>query len=159
MLLDDESLYSFMFRAQLLHGLRELSNLTHVTGRWKRLPKPHPKLVPYYKIFPKKHLEKLLYSSGFKIDNPLIENHEKLGHVSIENIFFNPYHNVYSSSIPILYCHECIKESIETCGVGYFKKSWVYMDKCKKHQKLLSYLKPTSNLELTIFKVISDVLI
>lgn len=146
-MIHDESLYSFIYRTQWLKGFMQTQNLITLSGNWKAFPQVIPALIPYYKNHHEKELITLLNASGVISRenywlNPLFYFQE-----SLEHIFFSTEKIIKSSRvIPILFCHECIKESIYNNGFGYFKTEWLFYDYCKIHKdKLFRIIEKSNN--------------
>ncbi|CZY43672.1 hypothetical protein [Enterobacter hormaechei] len=154
MFFNDESLFSFLYRTQLVYGYHNFRNLITLGG-WVA-----------YKIIARKELLPVYHRfNEFKLLN--VVNSSEHPHTT----FSSPYSNLkefeeftehgtaYINGRPdrtIRFCNVCILESQKKYGVGYLKKDWEFSRYCFKHKLPLSEIIPCSYIKTV--KAMSDIM-
>lgn len=147
-MIHDESLYSFIYRSQRLRGFMQTQNVITPSGNWRSYPKVLPELINYYKGYNEKELITILNESGLISRERYWLNSPFYFQETLKNTFFSIENTAKSiRSIPILFCPECVKESINNKGFGYFKTDWVFNDYCKVHRERLFRITAKTNNE------------
>lgn len=136
----DESLFSFLFRTQLIYGYHNFHNLLTLNGRVSDHLKAQKELIPIYNRMSEKCLYLVINT----------HNHDEIS-------FSQPYKDLSKVkefldkgcirecnrlSKSFRYCNECIEENCNSFGIGYLKRSWDIYKDCYKHKTPLSEIIP-----------------
>lgn len=142
MFFNDESLFSFLFRTQLIYGYHNFRNLITLGGWVAYEINARKELLPVYHRF-----------NELKLLNVVNTNEHP------HTTFNSPYLNLrefkefieqgkaYINGRPdrmIRFCNICIMENEKNYGVGYLKKDWDFSRYCFKHKLPLSEIIPCS---------------
>ncbi|WP_338294519.1 hypothetical protein [Planctobacterium marinum] len=143
---DDESLQSAVYRLHLVHGLTQFTNVISPKGEWKGFPRIKAGTLGLYGQIGEKRILKMLQRQGLV---SRAENRFDLPHLYQKELtcfFRKPSRigNRVERNIPINYCTDCVRDSIERFGVGYFKSEWLKHGYCNIHNKPLNKLPKTS---------------
>lgn len=142
MFFNDESLFSFLFRTQLIYGYHNFRNLITLGGWVSHKINARKELFPIYHRFNELKLLNVVNSG----EHP-------------HTTFSSPYSNLrefkefiehgtaYINGRPdrtIRFCNICIMENKKKYGVGYLKKDWEFSRYCFIHKVPLSEIIPFS---------------
>ncbi|MFP2163923.1 hypothetical protein ACLEYI_02990 [Enterobacter ludwigii] len=142
MFFNDESLFSFLFRTQLIYGYHNFRNLITLGGWVAYEINARKELLPVYHRF-----------NELKLLNVVNTNEHP------HTTFNSPHSNLrefkefieqgkaYINGRPdrmIRFCNICIMENEKNYGVGYLKKDWDFSRYCFKHKLPLSEIIPCS---------------
>lgn len=142
MFFNDESLFSFLFRTQLIYGYHNFRNLITLGGWVAHKINARKELLPIYHRFNELKLLNVVNSG----EHP-------------HTTFSSPYSNLkefkefiehgtaYINGRPsrtIRFCNICIMENKKKYGVGYLKKDWDFSRYCFNHKVPLSEIIPCS---------------
>ncbi len=138
----DESLHSFIFRKIMTFDNSSFCCIVGKLGRWFARP-----LIPenLHFLFEDESDEDLLNalrrSWGDETELTIYSN--PVLHINLLNNIFRSNPVVSLSPrvyIPVAFCPECLKESINIYGYGYFKSNWLKGVNCEKHGVKLEIL-------------------
>ena len=127
-----ESLYSYLLRLSIIHGLRA-NQFIIKNGEWK-LGLKQPSTIAYHlKKLPKELICSMLLESlpCFGLYRPLNEVevlYQRLIIAGASQI------RIGFEVTPIRFCVRCFKEQIKTFGFTYFEASWQFTHSCRKHE-------------------------
>lgn len=134
MYIEDESVQSWFFRLTLLSGQQQFEKVVGANGEWHSTPTLTDGCSLDLESIPDKELLSFLRKSGIAnkaagmFDNPTVYINEMLTVTS--SMYGKPNRK---GAIPIRFCSECIKTSLEKNGFGYFKAEWLSTTKCAVH--------------------------
>lgn len=132
MIFQDESLFSFLFRTQLVYGYQDFSNLFRLCGLARNAIAVKKALLPVYRRVNKKTLYKMI-------------NYTQREMISVEQPYahLNELERFLLRGVVILkdkrfinvgFCKYCLDESYEMNGIGYLKKGWEASNYCYRHK-------------------------
>lgn len=141
----DESLHSFLIRNQLLHDPETKPvGVISKSGGWLQSPFAHRSVQHIFHNYPDHELLERI-DMDIQVDgqgNNLFDCPVSYSSC-IEKTFFSdrePLKYVSGVEYEIRYCLDCINESIEKSGYGYFKFFWDKAAYCLVHSKPLKQL-------------------
>jgi len=154
----DESLFSFLFRTQLLYGCLDFSNLITFGGRIRNHLKGQQELIPLYQ-----RINEVLLNSILNDYEPKQTSFSHpYSHLTIVKDFLHSgfSHRHENRCDSLRYCDMCIEKSYSYYGVSYLKRQWGITKYCDVHKRSLSVFLPVSyeNSVESMIKIVSGVL-
>lgn len=138
MIFKDESIFSFLFRTQIMFGHENFKNIFNNLGGVIKAIRPLPSMLDYYSKCDEVELAKSL--NPFEKKSAFSDEYSECKKLKA---FFTPGESVkyLGGTIYFNYCDECIAESIRLNGVGYFRNLWQVTTICSIHNKQLKSLR------------------
>ncbi len=142
MYFNDESLFSFLFRTQLIYGYPDYRNLFRNSGAARENPVARKELSGVYRRFD----EKRLYFIINRLDHGKVSfSHPSDDLKELEQFYSQGYTFLVPRRLKsIRFCFLCIQESYNIYGVSYLKSLWEFTSYCKRHRLPLSETIPRS---------------
>lgn len=148
--LPDETLHSFIFRVCLVNGDENFADVTDLHVQWKEKLRLNVKIMKYFTQYSDNDFLTLMRNSWQArkkvaiFDNP-IEYMSEIKYL----LRRQDSRRGHGHNHQLKYCIDCIRESINTNGFGYFKSSWHYRfaEYCFIHDIPLTHYKKHGSLQ------------
>lgn len=140
----DETLHSFIFRVCLVNGEEQFSDVTNHNVQWLKNLQLNDRTMKYFAGYSDLDYLILMRNSWQAVKNTKIFDNPVEYMSEVHTLLRKqPLARRGTHIYPIRYCIDCIRESIEHIGFGYFKSSWHYehSDYCFIHKKNLTHFK------------------
>ncbi|KLR15363.1 hypothetical protein QM092_07010 [Enterobacter hormaechei] len=136
MTFQDESIFGFLFRTQLIYGYLDFSNIFRMNGMVRTTIIAKEELLPVYRRVNKK----ILYLMINRSQREKISLEQPYSHLDELNRFLQQGVAVLNGSafFFVRFCKECLDECYKLYGIGYFKKEWEKNLYCNRHKRSLS---------------------
>lgn len=148
--LPDETLHSFIFRICLVNGDENFADVTDQNVQWKEKLQLNVKTEKYFTEYSDNDFLTLMRNSWQAKKNIAIFDNPIEYMTEIKSLLKRQRpRRGHGHNNQLKYCIDCIRESINKNGFGYFKSSWHYMfsEYCFIHNIPLTHYKKHSTVK------------